>query len=82
MQHDPPDRCVCFTKQLGQVFYVVQSFFLLELSVDNILFQFLLDRDQALWMELSEVLHSLLNDIVAECFNRGWERAPVSLKIA
>jgi hypothetical protein len=72
VQHDPSDRRICFPKLFCKAFNVVKSFFFLQLAVDNILFQLFLDIYQLLRVELSKVLHSLNNDIVAESFQSGW----------
>lgn len=81
MQHDPPDGRVGITQVLGEHFHVFKGFFLLQLAVDNVLLKFFLGLRELFGMEVSEVLDSVLHDIVAESLHGRWERSPVKFEV-
>jgi len=53
----------------------------LELTIDDVLSEFFLDRNNALGVVLSEVLDSVLHDVVTESFDSSWERNPVRFEV-
>jgi hypothetical protein len=81
VQHDPTDGRVGVPERLCQRLHVVQGFFFLELTVNNVLFQLFAGSSKLLCVEVCKVLNTVLNDVVSEALYRCGESGPEDLEV-